>query len=208
MPIHVRLLILVCSFGWSYTANAHQPDLSSTLLAAQADGTWVLQIRAALTAFEYEVEQHFGEAAYDTPEKFRQLVLRHVEDRVSIKFNGEAALLLQEGTVVLGHETTVRLELRGPSEAIRSLTVRNGSFQEIHHNQSSLIVLMEGMAKESFVLEDDNAHTAELVVRADRFELVTSSQSASILPTALLLSLGTFALLLFGYLTYRKRAIN
>jgi len=31
----------------------HSPDVSSTMLVEQKDGTWVLQIRSALTAFKH-----------------------------------------------------------------------------------------------------------------------------------------------------------
>jgi len=53
-----RFLITLGLLLISWGAKAHQADLSSTLLVEQGENAWILQIRASLTAFEYEIEHH------------------------------------------------------------------------------------------------------------------------------------------------------
>lgn len=47
----IGILILSTLF-FSFTISEHQPEISNTMLVEREDGTWVLQIRAALTAFD------------------------------------------------------------------------------------------------------------------------------------------------------------
>ena len=129
-------LISILFISWS--AQAHQPDVSSTMLIDQGENKWVLQVRAAMTAFEYEVEQHFGKDAFATPEEFRDLVIKHVQENMFIKFNNMDEVVLKNGNVKLGHETSVVFEIEGTPETVNNLTVKNSSFSKIYHNQSGL----------------------------------------------------------------------
>ena len=152
--------------------KAHQPDLSSTMLVEQGENTWVLQIRAALTAFEYEIENHFGKDSYATPEEFQELVVKHIRENTSILLNDNDVVTLENGLVKLGHETSVTFEVVGTPSIIQSLEVQNKSFSNISRNQSALIVVKKGFAKDQFILDKNNSHTAKLKVKDSKFELV------------------------------------
>lgn len=184
--------------------QAHNPDLSSTVLVEQKDNSWILQIRAALTAFEYEVEASFGKEAYATPEEFRALVLDHVTDRTSIVINENADVQLSNGKVNLGHETSVTFQLDGTPEAIQSLNLTNSSFSDIPRNQSILVILKEGFAKDKHILDPKNGHTAELTVEGAKFiNAAPQEEESSGFP---LLLLGSSLLVFFmGYLAYKNR---
>lgn len=160
-------------------AEAHQPNLSSTLLVEQEDNKWVLKVGAALTAFEYEIESHFGESSYTTPEEFQKLVIQYTQENISILFNKENQAILRGGIVKLGHETSVIFEVVGTPESIQSLKVKNSSFSNISRNQSALIVLKDGYAKEQFVLNDSNMHTADLKLKNAKIVLVKPSEENS-----------------------------
>ena len=175
-----RVLLTLWVLCISWGVQAHQPDLSSTILVEKEANKWVLQIRASLTAFEYEVEHHYGKGAYASPEEFRELVIKHIQENLSILFNGENAVIFQHGVVKLGHETSVSFEVVGTPETIQSLTVKNSSFGDISRNQCALIILKKGMEKDQFILSRKNGHTAELVISNDRFALATATQNKTL----------------------------
>lgn len=174
MKLIFKYIIVQCLLFVSIAACAHNPDLSSTILIEQSEDKWVLQIRAALTAFEYEVESSFGGSSYATPEEFQELVVRHVRENMLILFNDNNQVELKNGMVKLGHETSVTFEVIGSPTTIKSLQVMNSSFKDIPRNQSALMVLKKGFTKEQFTLNAKNLHTAELKIANSKFVLVTT----------------------------------
>lgn len=163
--------IILSTLFFSFTSAVHQPDLSSTLLVERNDGTWVLQIRAALNAFEYEVHSHYGKNSYATPEEFNTLVIRHLMDNISITCNGAETVYLQKGTVKLGHETNAFFEIHGIPKKLKKIGISNTSFKDIQDNQSALIILKKGFKKHQFKLNENNKHTAQLKAIKNQFEL-------------------------------------
>lgn len=192
-----RLLIILYLLGGAYTAQAHQPDVSTTLLIDRGDNNWVLQIRAALTAFQYEIKAAHGDSAYATPAEFQALVLQHVKDNIDLQFNQQDSIVLEDGFVKLGHETNVIFKVLGVPKNIHGATIKNSSFQHINRNQSALVVLKEGFAKKQFVLNNKNQHTAQLMVDGAVFELLAESRMPSISYFAI-----GFALLVLGGMTF------
>jgi hypothetical protein len=187
----------------SFTAIAHQPDISSTMLIEQSPNTWVLQIRTALTAFEYEVKMKYGENAYKTPEEFKDLVLELIKNNMSIVFNKQK-IELANGSVKLGHETSVVFEVIGTSEAIETISVSNRVFTDIHKNQSALLLIKKGVPKEHFVLNEKNEHTILLRYNGSRFiDLNNKFWSSKLSYSSIGLFLG-ISLLFLGILFWRK----
>ncbi|PHI18501.1 hypothetical protein CEQ90_17630 [Lewinellaceae bacterium SD302] len=168
------------------------------MLAQQSNNTWVLQVRAALTAFDYVVEDQYGKNAYNTPEEFRQLVLQHVRKNITIHCDNADVAVFKEGRVSLGHETNVTFLITGIAENTKSLNISNTSFSKLPHNQSALMVLKEGYTKKQFILSNDNGHTANLEVGEAEFNLVEASIGKTILPSVSLL----FIALALGALSY------
>ncbi|SEQ53596.1 hypothetical protein [Neolewinella agarilytica] len=181
------LLGLLCL---SITAYAHQPDLSSTILAEKGDNEWVLQIRASLTAFDYEVKARFGDSAYASPEEFRELVIEHLQREIILRFNDGTITALQDGVVKLGHETTATFHIADVPGEITSLFVRNAAFSNISHNQSALYVVKEGFDRKQFVLKGSNDHSATLEVSGTHFVLAEPGGKAEYLLPMLLLIVG------------------
>lgn len=167
-----RVIILLCALCMSLGLQAHQPDLSSTLLVEHEKDQWVLQVRASLTAFKYEIEEHYGAASYASPAEFQDLVLKHVKENIFIMYNGTQSVELKTGIVKLGHETSVTFAVEGTPETIHTLDVKNSSFQDVSRNQSALMILKKGFSKDQFTLNNANQHTARLHVQDDTFALV------------------------------------
>lgn len=164
----------ILSIGFAFfslIASAHQPDISTTMLAEQEDGSWILQIKASLTAFEYEVHTTYGKDSYKTPEEFNALVIRHLLANISIDFGDAGQAKLTDGFVKLGHETNAIFHVTGIPKTIHKTTIVNRSFKDIHDNQSALIILKKDFQKKQFNLDASNDHTARLITQNNAFEL-------------------------------------
>jgi len=162
-------VIIASLLMFSFMDEFHQPELSSSMLVEQENGTWLLQIRSAMTAYEYEVHQNYGRDSYKTAEEFNALVVQHVMKNVAITINGLTAVNLQKGSVKLGHETAVAFEVHGMPNTIEKIAFTNSSFKDVHDNQSSLIVLKKGFNKKQFMLDNKNLHTVQLIATKNQF---------------------------------------
>tara|TARA_R110000868_G_C10914780_1_gene765226 strand:- start:193 stop:822 length:630 start_codon:yes stop_codon:yes gene_type:complete len=148
---------------------AHQTDVSTTMLVQKEDGTWILQVSAALTAFQYEVKLNNPNNPYKTPEEFKEMVVKHLLNNLSFTFNGNVSPSLQNAQVLLGHETKVVFEVIGIPNTIKNVVVRNASFKGIYKNQSKFLLFKNGFQKEVFTLNDANEHSLKLIVKEDKF---------------------------------------
>lgn len=199
----ISILLICLLIPWG--TKAHQPNLSSTILAEQESNSWVLQIRAALTAFEFEVENYFGRSSYSSPEEFNDLLIKYIQKHVQVQFNQDAPVLLEKGIVKLGHETSVTFEIKGTPEDIRSLFVQNNSFADISRNHSALIVVKQGIAKRQFILNNDNRHAASLAINGSKLELTKSGGGIRYYPHLILILIGLAMPIVF-FLYKDKRA--
>lgn len=201
-----RWVILFCLLLGYEAAYAHQPDLSSTMLVEQDDNEWILQVRSALTAFQYEIKDHFGDSAYATPEEFQGLVIEHIRENILIKFN-DVNVSLDSGMVRLGHETNVVFKVSGTPKDIETLSVQNSSFSHVSRNQSALIVLKKGFEKDQFVLNVKNQHTVKLKVADTKFVLDAPISNKDEIKTVILL-FGVIGLAIGLYFFYTKKKKN
>ncbi|SDR67598.1 hypothetical protein [Christiangramia echinicola] len=175
----MKKYIIGFMFGlYSVAGFAHQPEISSTVLAEMDDNKWVLQISASLSAFQEEIKIHFSESPYETPDDFREMVLQHIANNLHFRFNETEGLKLNNGKVMLGHETKVIFEVTGMPSEIESAEVTNFTFKDIHRSQSALVLLKKDFAKNQFLLNDANDYKINLVVAENEF-VINEIQKAS-----------------------------
>ncbi|MBO0593694.1 hypothetical protein I2486_20025 [Cellulophaga sp. E16_2] len=161
--------ILIALFFVSLSVQAHQADASTVMLVEQDNGSWVLQISGALTAFQHEIKTMYPEKEYKTPEEFKQMVIDHVQNNLSFLFNDKVNYKIKSAQVKLGHETKVVFELSGIPENLKNVVVKNTIFKEIYKNQSTLLLFKNGFTKTRFVLNNENQHTLNLKVEEHSF---------------------------------------
>lgn len=176
MQVLQRIGAVIIFLIISWVAKAHQPDLSTTLLVEKGENEWVLQVRASLTAFEYEIEEHYGESSYDSPQAFQTLALEYIRDRISIIFNDSELVALKHGVVKLGHETIVAFQVDDAPRTLKTLEVTNDAFRDIPRNKVALIILKEGYSKDQFFLSNDNNHSVLLTANDSTFEVVSTTE--------------------------------
>lgn len=165
----IRYITILSFFLFSNLINAHQVDLSTVVLVEKENNTWILQVRAPLTAFQQEIKIHYAKTPYKSPEEFKEMVLAHLRKNISLVFNGNQSLLLKKGFVKLGHETNVVFEVDTIPEEINDLVVKNTSFQSIYKSKSALVILKEGFSKKKFVINSDNNYSLELKTEGNQF---------------------------------------
>ncbi|MEL7530762.1 MAG: DUF6702 family protein [Bacteroidota bacterium] len=166
-------------FCWANLGlQAHQPDLSSTMLIEQADKQWSVVVRASLSAFEQEIKLHYPEEKYQSPEDFQALVIRHVQNKLGIVANQGDTLLLRNPIVKLGHESNVIFMLQGMPDELEALSIQNSSFEDIHHSQNALILIKRGLTQKQFILNEYNQHQANVVIEEGQFVLSQQGQKA------------------------------
>lgn len=158
---------------------AHQPDISSTMLIEKGSGQWVLQVRSAMTAYEYEIKYNDSNNKYSSPEEFQQLVIDHIKANVKLSFNGED-LILEDGQVKLGHETSVVFRIQGAFDSVQEIEIKQSTFSKINKNRSAFIVMKDGLKPQQFVLDDKNDHSTILYLENGKFESKIKSDSEPI----------------------------
>jgi hypothetical protein len=199
MKTYVITLILgfISALGF-----AHQPEVSSTVLAQKENNVWVLQISASLTAFQQEINTHYADTPYKTPEEFREMVIEHIKNKINLKVNG-AQLSFINGAVHLGHETKVIFEVQGLPMDLNSIEVSNMAFEDIYNSKSFLVILKDGMDENKFVLSKNNGYHANLLLTDNKLVQNQESQ-ASFFSWPLIV--GIFGLLFIGFLVARFKS--
>ena len=205
MKRYFNCFVVVLLF-FTISVKAHQTETSTTMLVENENKTWVVQISAALTAFQQEIKMHYSETPYKTPEEFKEMVLEYVKRNLEIKLNDNERITLSEGMVKLGHETKVVFEVFGVPQDLKSVFIKNETFKDIHRNQSVLVILKEGFDKKQFILKEANNHQLKLETDGIKFKEVEEQQISIsslniILILAVLLAIG----FLFHSIAERKK---
>lgn len=153
------MITLLCSA----TAWSHQPDLASIIISKTAEGKIILQINSSLTAFQTEVNYHYGKEAYSSPEAFRKLVIQHFAKTFSIIANENESLQFINPIVVLGHETKYVTEIKELPTALTSLQINTTFFKEIHNNQAVVALLLADFpAHRNYGISRDTSYQLKL----------------------------------------------
>ena len=153
MNVVKQSVLFITLLWWSISVHAHGFDYSVVRLTETEteNHTWRLAITSSLDAFRKEVRLHFSKTPYTTPEEFNEQLLNHISATLSI--NAELkSIPLGEGTVSLGHETSVVFtQIKLPKSA-KQVVLTNGAVKDIYRHTTKLIVTPWAANKQSFIL--------------------------------------------------------
>ncbi len=175
MKKYILLFVIALT---TLTSFAHSTETSSIVLAEKENNVWVLQLSASLTAFQQEINTHFSETPYETPEQFQEMVLQHIKKNLLMHFNGDIQIVLKKGVVHLGHETKVIFEVTGIPEDLRTVEVTNTTFSDIHKSKSLMVLLKEGIKNNKFILDESNSYSTSLTIADGALVQVQASQAS------------------------------
>ena len=196
-------LILIGLFLFRFLPSfAHQPDMSTMMLYQDEKGRSFLQIYGALSAFEGAIDYLYSEKSYQTPEQFKQLVLKHFKKNVFFILNSKDTLQFDHPQVILGHETKVVCEVYGFPKNINEVLIKNTLFMDIPNNKSTVIVLQKGLPNEQFTLNNDNQQQIHFQLIDGNWQQVNSKKmNFSYWLVLIVLSL----VFLGSFIVYKKR---
>ena len=181
--------------------KAHQPDLSSLTLVKSEHGIWMLQLNASMTAFQYAVQEAYGENSYSSPDEFNQQLLTLLKQRISLVVN-DSTVTFGKGMVHMGHDTTVDFEVVGIPAALTTVKVKHQGFVFIPRSQVLFSVVEEGLYPTHFTLNAANDYQMHLTKKNSQM-IIQEDRKISI---GLISLLSVLTLLFIGVLLfYTKR---
>lgn len=158
----MKSIFLILLFLSVKVVQAHQPDLSNLMIYEQ-NGKCFIVIKSSLTAFEGEINHVFGKNAYKSPEEFEQLVIKHFKKNCLVIVNDDT-IKLHNPKVMLGHETTLFVELLEAPKTFKSVYIRNTLFQDMPSNMCEIILTLNGIQPKQYIIDNANKHEVKLVV--------------------------------------------
>lgn len=204
---HKYLIVLLSLVFFPLTETfAHQPDISTTILAENAEGEWILKTTCSASALEYEIKVHNGDNSYQSKEEFEQQVLEHVRKNLSIVVNGDQNLSFFADYFQLGHESQILFKVANMPKDISSIQVTNSSFKDIHQNQNLFMVLKDGSNENHFFINDSNNHSLALKAEGNNWVSVTESSNSVVV--WFVYGGIVLALVLFGFLIFKTNPFD
>lgn len=193
-------LTLLLLFGNG--AKAHQPDLSNLMIYEQ-NGRYFLAIKSSLTAFEGEIDYHFGSNAYKTPEAFQQLVIRHFQDNCFVIIDGDTMRFVNT-QVMLGHETTLFAEMMNIPNKPNSIHIRNTVFKDMPSNMSEIILTIKGISQKQYILDNANQHEVKLKLENNNWMVIENKNLVST-TSYLFIGSGLLVIVIIVFIISRKK---
>ena len=173
------LLAILILPGW-----AHSPQISTLTLVQNKDNTWTLMMRASLSAYQYELTDGYinGQTNSMQAADFQPLLLAHLRKNIRIRANGSDTISLQNGQVVLGHQTDVRFDVVGMPEQVQLLDVQQLSFAGLGQHVCILKVITQTGGSSTFVLQQDTDYAVSLARQDNGLAEVAKPSETNWLP--------------------------
>ena len=186
--------------------HAHQPDLSNLMIYEQ-NGKYMLLIKTSLSAFEWEVDFQYNKNAYKNPEEFKQLVTKHFQKKCLLIINN-VTVKFTNPYVILGHETTIFAELINVPKNITTIYAENHIFKDIHGSQNELIVLLNGLPKKQYILNEGNNYSVNLTLENNNW--IVKEPSSAAFGSSKFILWGLFAISIcgIGFMVIKKKSIS
>ena len=174
------LFLIVCALS----GQAHSPQLSTITLIQNKDNTWNLMVGASLSAYQYKLADDYVNQPANSIQvaDFRPLLLAHLRKSIRIKANGGKAVSLQNGRVVLGHQTDIRFDVTGMPEQIQSIDIQQLSFSGLGGHYCILKVITQKSGSLTSVLQQDNSYAVSLALQDDVLAEVAKPSKTNWLP--------------------------
>ncbi|MBN8823043.1 MULTISPECIES: LPXTG cell wall anchor domain-containing protein [unclassified Spirosoma] len=137
---------------------AHNPQISTIVLAQNRAGQWNVLIGSSLSAFQYALQTKGLLKESDTLQAaaFQKMILEHLRENIQIRANGHGPIELKRGMVILNHQTDVRFDLSGMPQQLQTITIRQGSFASLRNHYCILKIFPDGGSVRSFILQESN----------------------------------------------------
>lgn len=167
-----NIFLLICIVGSIFNVQAHSSRVSSFVLAESSPNVWNLQITASLSAFQYEFMEAEPNLDLKTIEanKFRQWIIEHLKHEIKLYANG-SLMTLGKSAIKLGHQTSIKIMVKGMPNNLESLRVINKSLKNASFQHKNIFkIVKNGEYSKKFNLTTDNNYTIKLFSVGETFE--------------------------------------
>ena len=181
---------------------AHNAQLSTVALVQGKDYKWHLILSASLTAYQIELKNNNPSLNMDSlnADKFQELLLKHLRAKIKIVANDDYQGILENGRVILGHQTDINFEVSGMPKKLQLLDFQQLGFETLRdHYCIFKIISLENEAG-SFILQKENKYNVTLKELNHVFTQQTVNNS---LYSAKTIGISFFSLLI-GFLFFIK----
>jgi hypothetical protein len=197
-----KILLTIVFIITTYVLGAHSPQLSTVTLTQSEGNKWNLIIGSSLSAFQYELRNSYPKQKTDSmnPVQFQKAVLQHLRQNIRIIPNGQEAVSLKNGMVILGHQTDVKFDLVGMPKELTSLDFTDAGFATLRDHYCLLKIIINRRDSGSFILHNDNKYFISALLKNNIFvEKLTSFNVNWLIVGGVILT----AVCVLGYKSYR-----
>lgn len=181
---------------------AHNAQLSTVALVQGKDSKWHLILSASLTAYQIELKNNIPSLNLDSlnADRFQDLLLKHLRSKIKIVANGDYQGILENGRVILGHQTDINFEVSGMPQKLQLLDFQQLGFETLIDHYCIFKIISLENEPGSFILQKDNKYNVVLKETNHVFMQQTINNSLYSTKT---IGIGFFSLLI-GFLFFIK----
>ena len=197
-----KIAIIGILLLYTLALRAHTPQISSIALVQNKENKWNLVISASLSAFQYEMMNTYPDQKLDgiPADQFQAMIVRHLKKKIKISANKKVALL-QNGKVILGHQTDINFDVLGMPEQLSSLHLQQLGFGTLRDHYCILKLITKGKNSENFILQHGNNFAIALGIKDDIFTTAAKEGSKK----WLIINSIVFSLLVVFAILYHNR---
>lgn len=194
-----KITIIALIFLNSLGLYAHNAQISTVALVQGKDKKWHMIISASLSAFQYELKNSDQSINLEglNADKFQNLILKHLREKVEIEANGQRGML-RNARVILGHQTDINFEVTNMPENLQNIDFQQLGFSTLRdHFCIFKIITINGNAN-SFMLQKENNYSVSLASENNILvEKVNQNNSNILIYSFLFLCLGILIVMYF-----------
>jgi len=165
-----QIAIIPLLLLYTLALRAHTPQISSIALIQSKENKWNLVISASLSAFQYEWMNSYPTQKMDSisADLFQAMIVRHLKKKIAIHVNGQLGTL-QNGKVILGHQTDINFDVSGMPVQLHSLELQQSGFATLRDHYCILKVITKDNDSKNFILQHGNNFSISLGINGKVF---------------------------------------
>jgi hypothetical protein len=152
----IFFLLFIPLWGFS-----HSSQLSTFALVKDEKGVWTAHFSASLSAFQAVL----ADQKINSPEEFQKSLIQWARKSIHISAGLLHPILLEQGSVYLGHQTDVKFTLKGMPSKVESFSVENQILRQLSGHAMVFKVIYPASESNQVVLTSSNDFSANVLVK-------------------------------------------
>ncbi len=153
----IFFLLFIPLWGFS-----HSSQLSTFALVKDDKGVWTAHVSASLSAFQAVL----ADQKINSAEEFQKSLIQWSRKSIHISAGLLNPILLEQGSVHLGHQTDVKFTLKRMPSEVESFSVENQILQQLSGHAMVFKVIYPASESNQVVLTSSNDFSANVLVKS------------------------------------------